>query len=244
MTTRKRLRRIVEEVYHIPYYGGAEKRFEGYLNEIRMFLNEQRFPNEKSYLIECERIADLVNDIGSFMFDEDEGKHHNKVQLAMWHLARRILAENPKIFVVHGRNVDVRNAVTSVLGKLKLDFEVLEDRNNSGATVVEKFLECAEECDFAIVLMTADDEGGLKGETQRSPRARQNVILELGFFIKHVGRKKIIIMHEDGIHIDSPTDLSGIVHIHYDRSGGWKRSVLKDMEAAGIYIHPPYARTV
>jgi predicted nucleotide-binding protein len=34
---------------------------------------------------------------------------------------------------------------------------------------------------FAVVLMTDDDMGGVKGGSL-APRARQNVILELGYF--------------------------------------------------------------
>jgi predicted nucleotide-binding protein len=35
---------------------------------------------------------------------------------------------------------------------------------------------------FAVVLLTAEDKGNLKGELPQ-PRARQNVLLELGYFI-------------------------------------------------------------
>ena len=37
---------------------------------------------------------------------------------------------------------------------------------------------------------------------------------------------------------------NGIVRIAYDRGGGWKRSVLKEFEAADVYLHPTYARAV
>lgn len=229
----------------LPYYDGAKKRFKEYLGTVGKHISEQRYPNEAEYQRELDRMNEFVKEIGTFFLDDEaEERHHSKVQRGIRHFIHRLLSQHPRIFVVHGRNVDVRNAVTSMLGKLKMDYEVLEDRTSSGATVIEKFLNCAEECDFAIVLMTADDEGGIRGANQMVLRARQNVILELGYFISRVGRKKIIIMQEDGVHIEWPSDLNGIVRIPYDRGGGWKRSVLKELEAADVYLHPTYARAV
>lgn len=244
MATRKQLRTIADEVYILPSYGGAKKKFKKYLDTIREYLGEHRFPNEAVYTSALGRLGELVKEVGSFLLDDDEEKHHKEVQRGIRQLILRMLNEHPKIFVVHGRNLDVRNGVTSMLGKLKMDYEVLEDRTNSGATVIEKFLHCAEECDFAIVLMTADDEGGIRGATEKTLRARQNVILELGYFIGRVGRRKIIIMQEDGVQVEWPSDLNGIVRIAYDRGGGWKRSVLKEFEAADVYLHPTYTRAV
>lgn len=245
MISRKQLNRIADEVYMLPCYDGVKKRFKSYLETLREHLSEQRYPNEGEYQKELDRLTKLVEQVGTFFLDgEGEERHHSKVQRGIRHFIHKLIAQHPRIFVVHGRNVDVRNAVTSMLGKLKMDFEVLEDRTNSGATVIEKFLNYAEECDFAIVLMTADDEGGIRGSAQMTLRARQNVILELGYFISRVGRKRIIIMQEDGIQIEWPSDLNGIVRIPYDRGGGWKRSVLKEFEAADVYLHPTYARAV
>lgn len=235
---------MADEVYALPRYNGAKRAFKGALDTIREYIDEHRFPNEGDYTAMLDHLKGMVKDVGSFILEDDEEKHHRIVQRAIRQLTLRMLNDHPKVFVVHGRNVNVRNGVTSMLGKLKMDYEVLEDRSNSGATVIEKFLNCAEECDFAIVLMTADDEGGIRGATEKFLRARQNVILELGYFIRHVGRRKIIIIQEDGCNLEWPSDLNGIVRIAYDHGGGWKRSVMKEFEAADVYLHPTYARAV
>lgn len=242
---RRLLVRHADELYLLPSYEGAKKQFLSFLDKIKQHLHEQRYPNEEQYRQELERLTKKANEIRQNFFDEEgDERRHKDLQRGIRHLVHQIVDQHPRVFVVHGRNVNVRDAVTSLLGRLKLDFEVLEDRSNAGTTVIEKFLSCAEECDFAVVLMTADDEGGVREAGTRALRARQNVILELGYFISHLGRKRIIIMQEAGVEMELPSDLNGIVRIHYDQGGGWKRNVLKELDTAGVYLHQPYVRNV
>ena len=106
------------------------------------------------------------------------------IQKKIANLARTIFEENKKIFVVHGRNINMRDKVCATLGRLKLDYVVLESEHNTGATVVEKFLRNAKDCHYAIVLFSADDIGKLNDSNAIfKSRTRQNVILELGFFL-------------------------------------------------------------
>jgi predicted nucleotide-binding protein len=58
---------------------------------------------------------------------------------------------------------------------------ILHEQPNQGKTLIEKF-EAHSDVGFAVVLLTDDDLGGRKGGEQ-NPRARQNVVLELGYFI-------------------------------------------------------------
>lgn len=57
-------------------------------------------------------------------------------------------------------------------------------------TIVEKFEQEAEEVRFAVILLIPDDESRLQGETDLKPRARQNVIFELGYFAGSLGRNR------------------------------------------------------
>ena len=67
---------------------------------------------------------------------------------------------------------------------------ILSEQPNEGRTVIEKFEHNAESGGFAIVLTTGDDVGG-KTETDLQKRARQNVILELGYFVGAIGRRRV-----------------------------------------------------
>ena len=62
---------------------------------------------------------------------------------------------------------------------------------------------------FAIILLTPDDTGGKVGDTPR-PRARQNVILELGYFIGKLGRDKVCALATSA-DMEIPSDMAGIL---------------------------------
>ena len=86
---------------------------------------------------------------------------------------------------------------------------------------------------FAVVLLTADDTGGLKGEPL-GDRARQNVILELGYFIARLGRSRVLVLKRGDL--DVPSDLGGVVYQAYDDGGGWKTVLGQELKAAGFDI--------
>jgi hypothetical protein len=81
----------------------------------------------------------------------------------------------------------------------------LHEQASTGATIVEK-LEAYANVAFAVVLLTPDDVGGIVGGPQNA-RARQNVVLELGYFLGRLGRKRTCALVVEGIEI--PSDFSG-----------------------------------
>jgi predicted nucleotide-binding protein len=97
------------------------------------------------------------------------------------------MKDRSRIFIVHGHEDAPREAVARFIETLGFRPIILHERPNEGRTVIEK-VEAHGDVGFAVVLLTPDDEGCLKGETPE-PRARQNVLLELGYFIGRLGRK-------------------------------------------------------
>lgn len=85
------------------------------------------------------------------------------------------------VFVVHGHDDGARESIARFIGQLGLTPVILHEQPNRGRTIIEK-LEGHSSVGFAVVLLTPDDVGGGDKETLR-PRARQNVILELGFSV-------------------------------------------------------------
>jgi len=142
------------------------------------------------------------------------------------------------IFVVHGSNEGARETVARYLEKIKLNPIILHEQPNNGRTIIEKF-EDYSDVSFAIVLLTCDDIGRKKDdpESKNTPRARQNVIFELGFFIGKLGRKRVCAIYEDGVEL--PSDYHGLLYIKYDSAGAWKHQLTKELKAGGIPVIDP-----
>lgn len=136
----------------------------------------------------------------------------------------------PKVFVVHGRDKALEGEVLLYLTRIGIDPVVLHEQANGGRTILEKFEEEAAGATYAIVLMTPDDFGGLVGDKSK-PRARQNVVLELGYFIGKLGKKRVCVMRLG--EIEDPSDFSGVAYIGVG-SNDWKRELLRELDKAGI----------
>ncbi|PYG33074.1 TIR domain-containing protein [Pelagimonas varians] len=146
------------------------------------------------------------------------------------------LFENDKVFIVHGHDNTPKHEAARTLTDLGLVPIILAEQSNSGRTIIEKF-EHHSKVGFALILMTADDLGGLKAAGAMSelrPRARQNVVLELGFFVGKLGRNKVCVLLEEGV--EPPSDIHGIVYTPLDKSGHWKLSLGKELKAAGYNV--------
>jgi predicted nucleotide-binding protein len=145
---------------------------------------------------------------------------------------RMIKPQSKKVFIVHGHDEASRYAVARFLEKIGFEAVILSEQPNQGRTVIEKF-EVNADVGFAIVLLTPDDVGGKKG-AEYKPRARQNVILELGYFIGKLGRARVCALRSSDIEI--PSDILGVVWTPYDAHDGWQSKLAKELQAAGYEI--------
>jgi predicted nucleotide-binding protein len=141
------------------------------------------------------------------------------------------------IFVVHGRNEAMKQTVARYVERLGLDPLILHEQVNRGCTIIEKFERNAAQASFAIVLMSGDDEGGpVNSPKQRNLRARQNVVVELGYFTALLGRSNVCVLVSDGVEI--PSDYLGVVYTKYDAAGGWKLDLARELVSAGYEVDP------
>lgn len=137
------------------------------------------------------------------------------------------------IFVVHGRNSGVREEVARFVHAITgITPVILHEQANQGRTLIEKFEGHAQQSGYVVVLATGDDKGGPRDavEADLMPRARQNVVFEMGFFFGSLGRRRVAVLHEEGI--EPPSDIAGLVYISL--TGNWKLDLLKELRAAGI----------
>lgn len=119
------------------------------------------------------------------------------------------------IFIVHGHDEEMKSSVKALLLQLGLHPIILSEEPNGGKTIIEKFEDNSQKVDFAIVLMSDQDDQGCEiGKNDFKPRARQNVILELGYFIGKLGRRKhVCVLKKEGV--EEPSDILGIAYTPY-----------------------------
>ena len=139
------------------------------------------------------------------------------------------------VFIVHGHDSLAKEQVARTLQQLHLSPLVLHEQPNQGKTVIEKFERDAATANFAVVLLTPDDLGHPKDRPDFiRPRARQNVILELGYFVAALGRENVCVLKK-GL-VEEPSDFVGIVYIEMDENGAWKYELAKELRQAGLKV--------
>lgn len=147
---------------------------------------------------------------------------------------KSVRVDSRKVFVVHGHNETLRIKVASVLSKLGLIPIILGDEPNKGRTLIEKFEKNAD-VGFAVILLTADDKGYDKTKPNEiADRARQNVILELGYFMGRYGRDKLMAICETSVEL--PGDISGVAYTDATNESFWSFELVKELKAAGYNV--------
>lgn len=136
------------------------------------------------------------------------------------------------VFIVHGHNEGVRESVARFLAKIGLNPIILHEKANRGMTIIEK-IEQNSDVGFAVILLTPDDEGRVKNG-ELAPRARQNVLLEMGYFFARLGRNRICVLKSGDL--EMPSDFAGVVWTEMDDGGGWKEALARELEESGHEI--------
>ena len=151
--------------------------------------------------------------------------------------------EREKVFVVHGHDSTAREQLELVLLRLELNPFVLANTAGGGLTIIEA-LEAEigpgpGRARFGIVLLTPDDMGYVKsiGPEDTQPRARQNVVLEMGMLLSALGRQNVAILKKG--HIEIPSDAQGILYIPFnDHVKEVVPKLVDRLRAAGFDLKP------
>ena len=167
------------------------------------------------------------------------------------------------VFIVHGRDFKPIKELKEMLIEFGLNPIVLHEQPSGSRTIPEK-LEKYSDVGFAFVILTPDDVGCLETEitsfksrltgpllrrpvlvtypevTQLfdslKPRARQNVVLEFGYFMGKLGRDRVCCLYKGDVEL--PSDMHGIVYIPFKESVKERRSqIVKELKEAGYQIN-------
>ena len=143
-----------------------------------------------------------------------------------------VLPNSKQVFVIHGSDHGIKSEIARFLENLGLEPVILHEQTDQGRTIIEKF-EQSTQADFAVALLTPDDVGGTN-QSNLQPRARQNVILELGYFIGKLGRSRVCALRQGDVEI--PSDISGVLYIPLYDGDSWKLALIRELKNAGFDV--------
>jgi hypothetical protein len=78
------------------------------------------------------------------------------------------------------------------------------------------------------------DMGRVKNAKKLNPRARQNVILELGYFLGKLGRPRVCALKKS--EVEDPSDFTGVVYVPFDEQNGWQTTLARELKTAGYSV--------
>ncbi len=125
-----------------------------------------------------------------------------------------------KVFVVHGHDSAALEQLELILRRLGLEPYILQNTSGNGLTIIEalekEICKPTSSTKFGIVLLTPDDMGYSKRDVpeKAQPRARQNVILEMGMLISALSREKVAVLIKQDV--ETPSDIAGIIYIPFE----------------------------
>lgn len=149
---------------------------------------------------------------------------------------KKKVSEYKRVFIVHGHDEGMKQTVARVLDKLDLMPIILHEQSDKSRTIIEKFEDCSEDIPFAIVLLSPDDKGCEANKFPESAklRTRQNVILELGYFIGKLGRNNVLVLFKKDNDFELPSDILGILFTPFDN--GWELKMVQELHSSGYNV--------
>ncbi len=152
------------------------------------------------------------------------------------------------VFIVHGHDTDLRDEVEEYLLQLGVKPIILSKMDNKHSSLFQKFLAWGGDTKFAIALITADDMGAGRfqfdapnvGAHSLQFRARQNVVLELGFFYGYLGWENVFVLFKKPDRVfpnfERPSDLDGVLFEEVDDTDKWKQYLRERLDEAGFQL--------
>jgi predicted nucleotide-binding protein len=138
------------------------------------------------------------------------------------------------VFILHGRD-PARDELAAFLLRLGLRPIILEQQDHAGRTILEQLEVHIHRADYAVALLTGDDEGHLASKPeQKKPRARQNVVLEIGLCLGVLGRQRMAVLYREGVEL--PSDLHGLLYIPFSTITDVRLQLVQAMKHAGLDV--------
>lgn len=139
-----------------------------------------------------------------------------------------------QVFIVHGQNEARWREHEKIIRGQGLEPVVLGESPDRGAsTIIEKFEHYARDCAYTIAIFTKDDV--VENSGIRYFQARPNALFEVGWFFAYLGRKRVLILLEEGV--DVLSDLSGILQKRFIRRvSEVEKELIRELTEAGLIV--------
>lgn len=168
-------------------------------------------------------------------------------------------ALSKNVFIVHGKDDTTKLELARILEKIGFSAIILSEQPDKGRTIIEKLEQETIDIGYVFVLLTPDDvtvqddlhkalitslmiENGEEYRVEKKQfkssirfRARQNVILELGYFVGKIGRNRVCCLYKGDVEL--PSDIHGVLFKKFDKSvEECFKGIVEELKAAGYEI--------
>jgi len=153
------------------------------------------------------------------------------------------------VFLVHGHDHRFRDEVEEHLQTLGIEPIILSRARGKSRSLLDRFEALATQAKFAVVLMSPDDLGAARrqyedkergGEKTLKYRARENVILELGFFYGRLGWDHVFVVQKPADYnwpdFEMPSDLAGAIGLAGPVDVDWRDELTDKLRNASLLI--------
>lgn len=151
------------------------------------------------------------------------------------------------VFLVHGHDHKFRDEAAKYLSTLGIRAVIVSKERQYARSLLDKFEALATQASFAVVLITPDDMGASRvqyenkergGHNTLKYRARENVILELGFFYGRLGWDHVFMVRKPAEYpwpdFEMPSDLAGAVISGLAGDRDWQVELREKLDEAGL----------
>lgn len=192
---------------------------------------------------DCGQTIKLMNNCAVIVYDKGGfqivGKAKKQVEKAVKADLAACNIYNSKVFVVYGHDQGARDQLELLLHELDLTPLFLDRLPSEGKTIIELLEKYIPQANYGIALLTPDDIGGERLTPDKlKPRARQNVILEVGMLQMKLSRTRVALVTkktDEGIEL--PSDLDGIMRLDYQTDvKEIKEKLMRELKGKGYHI--------
>jgi predicted nucleotide-binding protein len=142
-----------------------------------------------------------------------------------------------QVLLAHGRNERWMKAVARLLEQAGThEVAILNERAGDRHPLSQQFSGHTPSSHYAVVLLTADDIGAPRVDSEDepyySPRPHQAVVFEMGFLVAALEPGRVCVLYEEGVQL--PCDLEDVAYVRLDMAGTWQPKLLLQLRKAGF----------